>query len=96
MRLLELFKTTDEKLEGIGFVKVQDDKYAVRYERMDECHDYVQVLTIDHKDCGMHIVQSYDKDLMDQKMIGNTCVGLTYYEMKLALKKMREKGWKSR
>jgi hypothetical protein len=84
------------KFEEIGFMKVQDDEHGVRYERMDECHDYVQVLFIGYKADGKHIVQSYDKDLMDQEMIGNTCVGLTCYEMKLALRKMRQKGWKSR
>ena len=91
-----LFKSIDKKFEEIGFIKVQDDEYGVRYERMDECHDYVQVLAIDHKANGEHIVQSYDKDLMDQEMIGNVGVGLTYYEMKLALRKMRQKGWKSK
>lgn len=47
-----------------------------------------------HKQSGYHIVQSYDKDLMDAKKIGNTCVGLKMYEMKLCLKKMKEMGWK--
>ncbi len=91
-----LFKSVDKKFEKIGFVKIQDDKYAARYERYDKEYKYTQVLDIRHKASGRHIVQSYDKDLMDQKMIGNTCVGLTYYEMKLALKKMRQKGWKSK
>lgn len=90
------FKSIDEKFEEIHFMKVRDDEYEVRYERMDECHDYVQVLAISHKASGRHIIQSYDKNLFDEKMIGNTCVGFTYYEMKLALKKMRKKGWKSR
>lgn len=90
------FKSIDDKFEEIGFVKLQDDEYAVRYERMDECHDYIHVLAIEHKANGEHIVQSYDKDLMDQETIGNVGVGLTYYEMKLALIKMRKKGWKSR
>ena len=51
------------------------------------------MLAILHKANGRHIVQSYDKDLMDSKMIGNTCVGLSYYEMKLALKKMKQLGY---
>lgn len=88
-----MFKNIDKKFEEIGFIKVEENKYGVRYERMDECHDYVQVLAIMHKASGKHIVQSYDKDLMDKEMIGCTCVGLTYYEMKLALKKMRQLGY---
>ncbi len=90
---MKLFKSIDEKLEDIGFVKIKDDKYAVTYERVLVKYNYTQVLDICHKASGKHIVQSYDKDLMDRKSIGNTCVGLTYYEMKLIIKKMKQKGW---
>ena len=92
----KLFKTTDEKLADIGFVKVEDDGYVVVYERYDEKYDYTQVLNILHKASGRHIVSSYDKDLFDEKKIGNCSVGLTYYEMKLITKKMKEKGWTSK
>lgn len=88
---MKLFKNIDEKLEDINFIKVKDDKYAVTYER--KINSYTQVVDILHKRSGKHIIQSYDKDLMDKKDIGNTCVGLTYYEMKLLLKKMKQKGW---
>ena len=53
----------------------------------------MQVLDIRHKKDGRHIIQSYDKDLFDKEGIGNTGVGLTYYETKLALKKMKKKKW---
>lgn len=86
----------DKKFEKIGFVKLEENQFGARYERMDECHDYVQVLHIGHKDNGNHIVQSYDKNLMDSQNIGNTCVGLSCYEMKLALKKMRKLGLKTK
>ena len=88
-----MFNNIDKKFEEIGFIKVSEDKYGARYERKDEVHSYTQVLAILHKTSGRHIVQSYDKDLMDSKMIGNTCVGLSYYEMKLALKKMKQLGY---
>lgn len=90
---MKLFKSIDKKLEDIGFVKIKDDKYAVTYERKLVKYNYTQVLDICHKVSGKHIVQSYDKDLMDKKGIGNICVGLTYYEMKLIMKKMKQKGW---
>ena len=93
---MKLFKSTDEKLKEIGFVKTQDDNYAVTYERFNIRYNYTQVLTIVHKKSGQHIIQSYDKYLMDNKGIGNTCVGLTYRETKLIMKKIREKGWKSK
>ena len=93
----KIFKSVDEKLADIGFVKLKDDRFVVFYERHN-CHPggYTQCLDIMHKNSGRHIVSSYDKDLFDEKQIGNCAVGLTYYEMKLILKKMKEKGWISK
>jgi hypothetical protein len=88
---MKLFKTVDEKLMEIGFQKINDDEYAVTYERKNEMYGYTQILDIIRKASGRHILQSYDKNLFDDKMIGNTCVGLSYYEMKLATKKMKMK-----
>lgn len=93
---MKLFKSVDEKFRGIGFVKETDNEYCVCYVRKNLKYNYTQCLDILHKSNGRHIVQSYDRGLMDAKLIGNTCVGLTYYEMKLVLKKMRQKRWKSK
>ena len=90
---VEQVSRIDKKFAPIGFVKVQDDKYGVCYEREDKTYKFTQVLYIGHKKSGRHIIQSYDKDSRDTKGIGNTCVGLSYYETKLALKKMKKKGW---
>lgn len=92
---MKIFKTADEKFEEIGFTKVEDNGYIVHYQRQDNDYSYVQSLCICHKSSGRHIVQSYDENLTDAKGIGNTCVGLTMHEMKLCIKKMKEKGWKS-
>lgn len=81
-----MFKSTDKKFEKLGFKKV-DDGLHVEYEKYNEKYNYTQVLALVHKQSGYHIVQSYDKSNGD-------CVGLTMYEMKLCLKKMKEKGWK--
>lgn len=86
---MKLFKTVDEKLAEIGFVKVEEDKYGCSYERKDKKYGYTQKVFIGHKKSGRHILQSYDPELGDDKGIGNTCVGLTGYEMKLFLKKMK-------
>lgn len=93
---MKIFKNIDEKFEEIGFKKIRDDKYSVTYERYNEKFKYTQVLDILHKKSGRHIIQSYDKDLFDKKGIGNTGVGLTYYETKLALKKMKKKKWQGK
>lgn len=90
----KLFKTVDEKFEEIGFIKVEEDCYGAMYERLNGEFKFTQTLHLAHKKSGNHIVQSYDKNLFDDKKIGNTCVGLTMYEMKLCLKKMKQMGWK--
>ena len=89
---MKLFKTVDDKLEDIGFIKIEEDKYGVRYERKNSKYNFTQSVDILHKASGKHILQSYDGELMDEKKIGNTCVGLTGYEMKLFLKKMKQIG----
>lgn len=94
---MKLFKSIDEKFAEIGFKKVREDKYGAEYERENKNHvytPYIQSLCLLRKKNGKHIVQSYDKNLMDEKKIGNTCVGLTMYEIKLCLKKMKQMGWK--
>ena len=91
---MKIFKTVDEKFKEIGFIKVEDDKYGVSYEKQNYSPKYLQRLDILHKENGRHIVQSYDPYLMDDKKIGNTCVGLTMYEMNLCIKKMKKMGWK--
>lgn len=89
---MKLFETVDDKLNDIGFVKVNEDKYGVEYERKNDEFNYTQVVSILHKASGRHILQSCDKDLMDEAKIGNVGVGLTEYEMKLFLKKMKQIG----
>ena len=91
---MKLFKTIDEKFKEIGFVKIKEDEYGAYYERYNKMFKYTQVIDLMRKASGRHIVQSYDKELTDQKNIGNTCVGLTMYEMKLCVKKMKQMGWK--
>ena len=89
-----MFKSVDEKLKALGFEKkAEENEYGVTYER--NCGGYVQHVSILHKASGNHILQSYDPELMDDKKIGNTCVGLTYTELRLFAKKMKQLGWKS-
>lgn len=92
----KLFKTVDEKFAEIGFVKVEEDKYGVIYKRKNEKYNYTQMLALLHKNSGRYLIQSYDKNIMDEKKIGNICVGLTGYEAKLCVNKMKQMGWKVR
>ncbi len=95
---MKLFKTVDDKLAEIGFIKTKEDKYGIEYKRTNatDTYKYIHKVCILHKSSGRHILQSYDQDLMDEKKIGNTCVGLTGYEMKLFIRKMKQIGMYSR
>ena len=93
---MRIFKSVDEKLKEIGFVKIEEDKYGVKYERKNSKYNFTQSVDILHKASGRHILQSCDNELMDQKKIGCTCVGLTGYEMSLFVKKMKKLGLYSR
>lgn len=92
--MMKIFKSVDKKLEEIGLKKQYDKNNIVHYIRdVSYPRKYRQSVVIVHKDNGETILQSYDVDLGDAKGIGNTCVGLTYYELKLLIKKMKQKGW---
>lgn len=80
----------DRKIHELGFIKVKEDKHGISYVRYHA--GYCQVVDLSRKASGKHIIQSYDKDLMDEQKIGNVCIGLTYKEAKLFLKKMKREG----
>lgn len=90
---MRLFNNIDKKFEKIGFVKCVESGYGVSYERKHVNPKYIQRLDIMHKNSGRHLIQSYDLNLGDEKGIGNTCVGITAYEAKLCIKKMKQMGW---
>ena len=90
---MKLFKTVDEKLAQIGFHKMAENEAGVIYERIRNQPKFVQQVFLMYKQNGKHIIQSYDRDLKDEKKVGNTCVGLTMYEATLFLKKMKQMGW---
>lgn len=87
---MRAFKTIDERLADIGFVKTEENRRHAQYERKSIEYNYTQIVFIGHKKSGEYILQSYDPNLTDQKKIGNTCVGLTAYELKLFSKKMNQ------
>lgn len=85
---MSIFKNTDKKFEKIGFIKIKEDEYGVSYERLNEEFHYIQRIDILHKTNGKHIVQSYDASNTTSRY--SPVVGLTGYEVKLVLKKMKE------
>lgn len=89
---MKLFKNVDEKFKEIGFIKVEETKYGAYYERYIEEYKYTQCLVLLHKSSGIHIIQSYQKGI--NKDWFSNMIGLSMYETKLALKKMKQMGYK--
>lgn len=85
-----MLKIADRKLSEIGFEKAEESDGFVSYERENEDYNYIQCLEICEKESGYHLVWSYVKDTNSEGF--NNVVGLTGYEMKLALRKMKEMG----
>ena len=81
---MKLFKSVDEKLSEIGFEKIYESDSGADYEKYVEGFNFVHKVSITHKSNGKHVLQSYDLE-----SIG---IGLTVYEMKLFLKKMKQMG----
>ena len=83
---MKLFKSVDEKLSEIGFEKIYESDSSANYGKYVERFHFVHKVSIVRKSNGKHILQSYDPDAE------NIGVGLTGYEMKLFLKKMKQMG----
>lgn len=87
-----LWKSTDKKLEELGFVKVSEDSYGAYYEKHHTKYGYTQVLAVAYKTSGNHLIHSYEKELNKSGL--NNSIGLSLYEAKLALRKAKELGYK--
>ena len=90
--MIKLFKNVDEKLADIGFTKVKDDEYGVDYERTVDKYGFVHKVSIVRKKSGRHVLQSYDPNAYIGTCVGCADVGLTDYEAKLFIKKMKKIG----
>lgn len=83
---MKLFKSVDEKLSEIGFEKIYESDSGADYEKYVGGFNFVHKVSIVRKSSGKHLLCSYAPDM------GNIGVGLTGYEMKLFLKKMKQMG----
>lgn len=86
---MKLFKSVDEKLEAIGFKKIEESEDIVVYERQTPL--YVQMLELCRWEKGQNMIFSTQQGVNSDGFNNN--VGLTMYEAKLACKKMKQKGW---
>lgn len=84
--------TVDRKLAKIGFNKVYEDVRHVHYERYDKKYDYYHTVCIERRSVWNEFrLQSYDENRIDKIGVGNTNLALSTYEVKLFLKKMKQK-----
>ena len=82
----------DDRLAKMGFNKVYEDVRRVHYERYNKKYDYYHTVCIEHRSVWNEFkLQSYDENLIDKKGIGNTNVALSTTELRLFLKKMKQK-----
>lgn len=82
----------DDKLAKIGFNKVYEDVRRVHYERCDKKYKYYHTVVIERRSVWNEFkLQSYDENRIDKKGIGNTNVALSTTELRLFLKKMKQK-----
>lgn len=84
-------RNIDIELEKIGFIRVPHIDGTVRYERKERWG--VHCLDLMHKINGDHIIQSYQKGSEDGEGFVRMC-GLSHKEAALALKKMKQLGWR--
>ena len=90
-----LFKVADKRLAEIGFIKVEENETMTMFRRVNKKLGYTQHLALIRGENGQHIALSYDRGLRNRRdHVGDNADGLTMYEMKLCVRKMRELGWK--
>ena len=91
-----LFRIADKKLAEIGFIKVEENETMTMFRRVNKKLGYTQHLALIRDEDGQHIALSYDRGLRNRRdRVGDNADGLTVYEMKLCVRKMRELGWKT-
>ena len=84
--------TVDDRLAKIGFSKVHEDVRRAHYERYNSQYGYYHTVVIERRNVWNEFrLQSYDENLIDKKGVGNTNVALSTSELKLFLKKMKQK-----
>lgn len=83
-----MFKNADKLLENLGFKKIEENKFGVSYQKENKEYNFTQRLDIVHKESGNHLIQSYVEGTNSDGF--NNCVGITYPEIKVIMKKYRE------
>lgn len=87
--IMGLFKTVDEKLDCLGFKKIEDSRNIVYYEKWDGQNEYTHRLLLT-SGRGMPHIRSV-------KVGDNQAnVPLSVQVTRLAVSKIKQKGWEGR
>lgn len=94
---MKLFKTADEKFAELGYKKIKETEYFVTYykektTKYGNKFSYSHYIDIAYGITRDATVYSYSGKLIDDDKSENVVVGLTAKEMKLCMKKIKEKG----
>lgn len=87
-KLRMCFNSIDTRLRNLNWVKQKEDYYGAIYLRYEYDGKYLHRLDIVHKSKGDSLIQSYQQGVNSDGF--NNCVGLSYQDTKLALKKYRQ------
>lgn len=79
----------DERLQKVGFKKIEETEDIVVYERQQP--EFVQVLELGYREDGHHNILSYQKGVNSDGHYN--AVGLTLQETMMAVNMMIVKGW---
>ncbi len=87
-------KLIDKKFEKLGYIKTNDSKYCVTYERYDEKYNYIREIDISHKENVDNQVTCYDKTTRvynekGEKLLFSPVSSMNITELKLAYKRLK-------
>lgn len=63
----------DKLIKKYGYLLVKENKYGVYYEKQEE-QGFTHVICILHKTNGKHLMQSYDKEVLEVNRNYINCV----------------------
>ena len=77
----------DKKFYKLGWVKREENKYIIAYEKYIKKYDYIHHIDIMHKRSGNHLIQSYCDT--ETNNLFSYMVGLNFKEILLSILKMK-------
>ena len=77
----------DKKFYKLGWVKREENKYIIAYEKYIKKYNYTHHIDIIHKQSGNHLIQSYCDT--ETNNLFSYMVGLNFKEILLSILKMK-------